>query len=242
MTVQTFARYTPTHRRARRRGPSLAGLAFSGITATVGIVALGAPALAAGEGAVWHLNETSGTTAFDSSGNGNDGTAQNVVMTGSGYEFNGTSSKVLVPTSDSLNPGTDVFSFSVTFRSSVAPGQGLDYDLMRKGLTVTKGGEYKVEVLQANGKARALCVVKDTNRKALQIRGTTNLTDGNVHTITCTRTSTGLTLVVDNLAPRTKAGVTGSISNTAPVSLGAKAEGGAEADWFDGVILDASIS
>jgi hypothetical protein len=241
MTVQTFARYTPTHRRARRRGPSLAGLAFSGITATVGIVALGAPALAAGEGAVWHLNETSGTTAFDSSGNGNDGTAQNVVMTGSGYEFNGTSSKVLVPTSESLNPGTAAFSFSVTFRSSVSPGPGLDYDLMRKGLTVTKGGEYKVEVLQANGKARALCVVKDADRKALQIRGTTNLTDGEAHTITCTRTSTGLTLVVDNLAPRTKAGATGMINNTAPVSLGAKAEGGAEADWFDGVLLDASI-
>jgi hypothetical protein len=241
MIVQPFVRYTPRHRRDRR-GPALTGVAASGLTAAVGVVALAAPAMAAGERAVWHLDETAGSTAFDSSGNGNDGLATDVLMTGSGYVFNGSTSKVVVPSSDSLNPGTAAFSFSVTFQSSVAPGAGLDYDLLRKGLTTTSGGEYKVEVLEANGKARALCVVKDSAKKALQIRGTTNLTDGNVHTITCTRTSTGLTVVVDNLAPRTKSGSTGSVSNTAPLSLGAKAEGGPGADWFNGVILDASVS
>ena len=238
MTVQPFVKYVPKHRRDRR-GPALGGMAVSGITATVGVVALAAPAMAVGERAVWHFDETSGSTAFDSSGNGNNGTAENVVMTGDGYVFDGHSSKVVVPSSESLNPGTSPFSFSVTFQSSVAPGDGLDYDLLRKGLTTTRGGEYKVEVLQANGKARALCVVKDSAKKVLQIRGTTNLTDGKVHTITCTRTSTGLTVVVDNLAPRTKAGSTGTIANTAPLALGAKAEGG---DWFDGVLLEASVS
>ncbi|HEX3223693.1 MAG TPA: LamG-like jellyroll fold domain-containing protein [Nocardioides sp.] len=241
MTAHARTKYSPKHRR-RRRGPALTGVAASGLGAAVGVVALAAPALAAGERAVWHFDETSGTTAVDSSGNGNDGTAQDVVMTGSGYVFNGVSSKVVVPTSDSLNPGTAAFSFSVTFQSSVAPGSGLDYDLLRKGLTTTSGGEYKVEILQANGKARALCVVKDSAKKALQIRGTTNLTDGQVHTITCTRTSAGLTLVVDNLAPRIKSGSTGTVSNTAPLSIGAKAEGGPGADWFNGVILDASVS
>jgi hypothetical protein len=240
MTAQPFVKYVPKHRRDRR-GPALGGVAVSGITATLGVVALAAPAMAAVDRAVWHLDETSGSTAFDSSGNGNHGTAENVVMTGNGYQFDGHSSKVVVPSSASLNPGTADFSFSVTFQSSVAPGTGLDYDLLRKGLTTTSGGEYKVEVLQANGKARALCVVKDSAKKALQIRGTTNLTDGKEHTITCTRTSTGLTLVVDNLAPRTKAGSTGTIGNTAPLSLGAKAEGGAGADWFDGVLLEASV-
>ena len=241
MTAHSRTKYSPKHRR-RRRGPALTGVAASGLGAAVGVVALAAPALAAGERAVWHFDETSGTTAVDSSGNGNDGTAEDVVMTGSGYVFNGVSSKVVVPTSDSLNPGTAAFSFSVTFQSSVAPGAGLDYDLLRKGLTTTSGGEYKVEILQANGKARALCVVKDSAKKALQIRGTTNLTDGQVHTITCTRTSAGLTVVVDNVAQRTKAGSTGTVANTAPLSIGAKAEGGSGADWFNGVILDASVS
>jgi concanavalin A-like lectin/glucanase superfamily protein len=241
MRVQPFARYSPRHRRGSR-SPAVAGLALSGVTAAVGVVAFAAPALAAGERAVWHLDETSGTTAFDSSGNANNGSATDVVMTGSGYTFNGSSSKVTVPSSSSLNPGTAAFSFSVTFQSSVAPGAGLDYDLLRKGLTTTAGGEYKVEILQANGRTRALCVVKDSAKKVLQIRGTTNLTDGQVHTITCSRTSSGLTLVVDNLSPRTKSGSTGSISNTAPLSLGAKAEGGPGADWFNGVLLDASVS
>src|SRR4051812_27936276 len=241
MTVQPLGKYVPKHRRDRR-GPAPGGVAVSGITATLGVVALAAPAMAAVDGAVWHLDETSGSTAFDSSGNGNNGTAENVVMTGTGYEFDGHSSKVVVPSSTSLNPGTADFSFSVTFQSTVAPGAGLDYDLLRKGLTTTSGGEYKVEVLEANGKARALCVIKDSAKKALQVRGTTNLTDGKVHTITCTRTGTGLTVVVDNLAPRTKSGSTGSISNTAPLALGAKAEGGPGADWFDGVLLEASVS
>lgn len=217
-------------------------MAAAGVAAAVGVVAFAAPAMAAGERGLWHLDETSGTTAFDSSGNGNDGTAENVVMTGSGYVFDGSSSKVVVPTSSSLNPGTAGFSYSVTFQSSVAPGPGLDYDLLRKGLATTSGGEYKVEILQANGKARALCVVKDSAKKALQIRGTTDLTDGKVHTITCTRSSSGLTLVVDSLAARTQAGATGSISNTAPLSIGAKAEGGPGADWFDGEILEAAVT
>ncbi len=241
MTVQPRVKYSPRHRRDRR-GPARAGVAASGLTAALGVVALAAPAMAAGERAVWHFDETSGSTAFDSSGNGLDGTSENVVMTGSGYVFNGSTSKVVVPSSPTLNPGTAAFSFSVTFQSSVAPGAGLDYDLLRKGLTTTVGGEYKVEILQANGKARALCVVKDSAKKALQIRGTTDLTDGKVHTITCTRTSAGLTVVVDNLAPRTKSGSSGSVSNTAPLSIGAKAEGGPGADWFNGVILDASVS
>jgi Concanavalin A-like lectin/glucanases superfamily len=107
---------------------------------------------------------------------------------------------------------------------------------------VTSGGEYKVEVINANGKSRALCVVKDSAKKALQIRGTTNLTDGAVHTITCTRTGAGLTLVVDNLPPKTKAGTTGSIANTAALAIGAKVEGGPQADWFNGTILEASVS
>jgi hypothetical protein len=241
MSAKPRSSYVPRHRR-QRRAPAVAGLAACGVGAAIGVVGFAGPALAAGERGLWHLDETAGSTAFDASGNGNDGAASNVGMDGSGYLFDGSSSVVVVPTSDSLNPGTSAFSFSVTFRTSVAPGAGLDYDLMRKGLTTTSGGEYKVEILQANGKSRALCVVKDSAKKALQIRGNTDLADGRVHTITCSRTATGLTVIVDGLAPRTKSGATGSISNSAPVSLGAKAEGGPGADWFNGELFEASVS
>lgn len=198
------------------------------------------PASAATDQARWLLDETSGTTAFDSSGNGNDGVAQNTTGNGSSYFFNGFSSRIVVPTSASLNPGTANFSFAVTFATSVKPAPGEDYDLLRKGLAATKGGEYKVEVINANGKARALCLVKDANKVTATIRGTTDLADGVTHTITCAKTNTGVTMFVDNLAPRTKTvGSLGSVSNSALLVLGAKAEGG---DWYNGSMSEASVT
>ena len=210
------------------------------VSAVGSIAAVAVPASAATDRARWLLDESGATTtAFDSSGNGNDGTAYDTTGDGSSYLFNGVSSKVVVPTSDSLNPGTADFAFSITFATSVAPGPGEDYDMLRKGLAVTKGGEYKIEVINANGKARALCLVKDSNKVTAQIRGITNLADGLTHTITCAKTSTGVTMYVDGLAPRTKSvSSLGSVANTASLVIGAKAEGG---DWYNGAVSEASV-
>ncbi len=209
------------------------------VVAFAATVALAAPAVAATDRARWLFDET-GPTAFDSSGNGNDGSVQDVGQDGSGYTFNGSSSKVLVPSSPSLNPESADFSFSVTFSTDVSPGNGEDYDLMRKGIAATKGGEYKVEVINANGKSRALCLVKDSRKVTASIRGITNLTDGRTHTITCAKSSKGVTMYVDELAARTKTvSSLGSVSNTAPLVIGAKAEGG---DWYNGYLEEASVS
>ena len=62
---------------------------------------------------------------------------------------------VVVPDSPTLNPGTADFSFSVQVQTSVVPDVGKDYDLMRKGNVGTKGGEYKIEMTRASGKAKA---------------------------------------------------------------------------------------
>src|SRR5918993_5084564 len=51
----------------------------------------------------WQMDETSGQM-IDSSGNNNNGTPKDVVRTGSAYVFNGSTSYVAVPDSDSLNP------------------------------------------------------------------------------------------------------------------------------------------
>ena len=189
--------------------------------------------------AVWHFEEVGGTTAFDSSGNGNDGANDNVLGDGGAYTFDGVDSRVVVPNSLSLNPGADDFSFSVTFTTS-SPAVGEDYDLLRKGLAGTTGGEYKVEVLKVNGIARALCLVKDTNKVTASIRGTTDLADGAVHTITCNKTSTGVTMFVDALAPRTKTvHALGSVSNVNDLFIGTKQLSGG--DWFQGSMLEARV-
>ncbi len=57
--------------------------------------------------AVWLMDENSGRTMTDSSGNGNDRTIYHVTMTGAnGYKFDpGSRSKAVVPNSATLNPG-----------------------------------------------------------------------------------------------------------------------------------------
>ena len=227
---------------AVRRGRPLlsraGAIAGSAWLVAAGAVATAAPTSAATERAHWLLNESSGTAALDSTSNHNNGRNQNIAMTGAGYTFNGTSSRVIVPSSASLNPGTGDFTFSVTFSTSSSPAKGEDYDLLRKGVASTSGGEYKIEIINTSGASRALCIAKDSRKVVAKVQGTTNLTDGRVHTITCTKTSSGLTLTVDSLAPRRKAIALGTISNTAPLVLGAKAEGG---DWYRGFMDEARV-
>src|SRR5215213_7269996 len=114
--------------------------------------------------AVWLMSETSGTTMTDSSGYANNGTTYNVTMTGAnGYVFDPAKrSKVVVHDSATLDPGSKTFSYSVKVKTSRVPASGTDYDLLRKGVTATTGGEYKIEILNVNGQGRAFCLVKDS--------------------------------------------------------------------------------
>jgi hypothetical protein len=223
------------------------------VVVVAGALSLAAPHAAAASGyrAHWSLDEVGSTVAVDSSGNGNDGTNSHIVGDGAGYVFNGTDSRVVVPSSASLNPGSADFSWSVTLSMSAPPSPvGETYDVLRKGLVTNKGGDYKVEVKNVKGKALARCVAKtiQTNgtKVLASIQGTKTLADGQPHVVTCAKTATGITLTVDSLAPRTKAyaGGLGSVSNTADLALGAKAEDTATTgfDWFAGEIFDAWVA
>jgi hypothetical protein len=202
-------------------------------------------------GAHWSLDEIGSSIAFDSSGNDNNGNNYNVVGDGAGYTFNGVDSRVIVPTSGTLNPGTANFSWGVTLSMTRPPSPlGETYDVLRKGLVTTQGGDYKVEVKNVNGKALARCVAKsfrsDGTKVLAAIQGTTTLADSRPHVVTCTKTSSSITLKVDSLTPLTKAfaGGLGSVSNTSNLALGAKAESTASTgfDWFEGVIFDAWVA
>ena len=199
----------------------------------------------------WTLDEISSPTAVDSSGNGNDGTNHNVVGDGSGYTFDGQDSRVIVPSSPNLNPGFADFSWGVTLSMSSPPQPlGETYDVLRKGLVTTKGGDYKFEVKNVKGKAVARCVSRSFRRNGTKVlatvQGPTNLADGHQHVVTCVKTSTSITLYVDALNPRTKSysGGLGSVSNGSDLALGAKAESTATTgfDWFAGEIYDAWVS
>jgi hypothetical protein len=229
------------------------------VAATFAVAALlslaAAPRAMAADGqsyrAHWSLDEMGSPIAVDSSENGNDGTNYHVVGDGAGYTFNGVDSRVIVPTAGILNPGAADFSWGVTLSMAQPPSPlGETYDVLRKGLVTTKGGDYKLEVKNVKGKALARCVAKtwrsDGTKVLAAIQGTTTLADSRAHVVTCTKTSTSITLKVDFLTPRTKtfSGGLGSVSNTANLALGAKAESTASTgfDWFEGVLFDAWVA
>lgn len=202
-------------------------------------VFLSGAARAASTAGLWHMDETSGTTAVDSSGNGNNGSLSNIAFvtpgfdgTGGAYSFNGTSSKVLVPDAPSLNPGSANITITLHVKFTVAPPPSVgDYDLVRKGTT----NYYKIEIM-ASGQAN--CHFHGT----VGGKGFTfgpNLADGNWHTITCTKTPTQISGTVDGISASKTVNI-GSISSTVPLSLGGKSKG--SQDLYNGVMDEVSIA
>jgi hypothetical protein len=193
----------------------------------------------------WAFDE-SGTPAVaaDSSGNHNDGTDYNIQGDGQAYSFNGTNSRVIVPTSSTLNPGTGGFSFGVTLLMTQAPAVGETYDVLRKGLSTTAGGDYKFEVANVNGLALGRCIVRDSQKVAAITRAGTSLADGAQHDVTCTRAGNSISISVDGVTKATKTVTSlGTVSNSSDLAVGAKAESSATTgfDWYLGKIYDAWV-
>lgn len=193
---------------------------------------------------LWHMDETSGTTAYDSSGHNNDGSLTHITFvspgfdgTGGAYSFDGTSSQVRVPSSASLNPGTQAITVTVHVKFTLLPGSVGDYDLVRK---TGSGTFYKIEI---GPKGQAVCLFKGTTGKGRVVFGPA-LNDGSWHTITCTRTwpSTQgevVTAIVDGQSSG-KAASVGSISGPTPLVLSGKKTG--TQDLYNGVMDEVSIA
>jgi hypothetical protein len=206
--------------------------------ATALLVATAAPASAATTVALWHMNEASGQTMVDSSGSGNAGTLENVTRvapgfngTGRAYQFNGTSSRVIVPNSSSLNPGASNITITAHVRFSQKPSTAVgDYDLVRKQ---TASARYKVEILLSG---KAYCTFKGTGGTLSMARGP-DLSDNRWHTIICKKTPNRIILIVDG-SSFTRNGSVGSISNGISVVLGGKPTTG---DWYKGMMDEVKI-
>ena len=145
-----------------------------------------------------------------------------------------------VPSSESLNPGRANISFTLDAKFTQPPTTAVgDYDLIRKGLASTAGGDYKMEILPRNNrtKAKAFCFFKDSAGTVGKIINGPNLADGRWHTLRCTKTPTSVQLTVDGTT-YTQAALLGSISNSAPLTIGAKTGGG---DWYSGEMDEVSV-
>jgi hypothetical protein len=192
---------------------------------------------------LWHMDETSGSTMRDSVGP-NNGTLTNVALGQPGFlngafGFNGSSSIIKVPNNASLIPGASDFTVTVHVKFSAVPSAAIgDYDLIRRGLSSSTGGDWKVEILpRDNGTtAKASCQASGSGGSRTNTNGP-NLANNAWHTITCIKRASSLTLQVDGVTyPKTA--TIGSITNTSRLTLGAKSSG----DWFGGLMDEVSFS
>jgi len=220
--------------------------AVLGTAVAAGVLGAPHPLAAPSYQAHWTLDEIGSSTAADVTGNGNDGRNQSIVGDGSSYAFNGTSSRVIVPDAPDLNPGFANFSYSVTLSMTTPPESGETYDVLRKGLVTNKSGDYKIEIVNSKGKAEARCVfnsfLANGTKVLASVMKSVDLANGKPHTVTCTKTSTSLTIAVDALPVHVKDfPALGSVSNAAGLGIGAKAEDDPSSgyDWFKGRLYDA---
>jgi Concanavalin A-like lectin/glucanases superfamily len=205
-----------------------------------GRVALNTTASSSSVVGLWHLDETSGTTAFDSSGHGNNGAISGPVTLGvpghlnTAYSFV-PKSTVIVPNASDLVPGTAKITISYWLKTRTLPCcNGIDYDMFTKGNSSSKGGQIKLEV-QENG--QALCAFRGS-LGSKQLKAGPNVVDGQWHQVTCVRNGTQIVETVDGKSfSVTKA--TGAITVTDPIRLGSHKGGG---DWYKGVLDEVTYS
>jgi len=178
--------------------------------------------------AQWKMDDT-GTTMTDSSGHHHNGTLHNVIpgqpgFSGKSFLFSGKPSFVSVPSATDLNPVTSNFTITLHVKFPARPSSAVgDFDVLRKGLSTTDGGSYKIEILQSG---KAFCDFRGATHEG-SLTGTKALAVNTWHTITCTRTATSMKLVVDG-STISKTVTTGTISNTGNLYIGAKNSSGGD--------------
>jgi hypothetical protein len=195
-------------------------------------------AAAAATVSFWHMNERSGSTMVDSVG-GFHGRARDVTVGvpahyGLGYRFNGSSSVVRVPHTSRHNvPARTTFTVDALVRFPDPPRTVGDFDLVRKGLSGTADGHWKMEIFR---NARGYCQFRGSSG-TVTINTGPRLDDNRWHRISCVKRARSVTLVVDGRRYTRRQRI-GAIGNRAPLAVGAKASGG---DWYRGLMDEVSI-
>jgi hypothetical protein len=217
-------------------------LGWAGLVAGATIALTSPAAAGAATVALWHMDETSGTTMTDSVGS-NHGSLRRVDLglpgfSGTAYGFGGLGSIATVPSAAALNPGSASFTATVHFRTSAVPSDDSG-DVMRKGLSTNSKTYWKMELRPnpTHTRARLRCLYQGSRAKATITALPKNVADGAWHTVQCFKTSAVVGVIFDGVTRTTSARV-GSISNGAALTLGAKS---ASDDPFGGVLDEAAF-
>lgn len=191
----------------------------------------------------WHMDEGAGATRMvDSSPYGNHGSVYSVRtgvdgLGGRAYDFDDRPSVVTVPDSSTLDPGSRRLAISVYVRMSTPVG---DWNVLEKGRWSTAGGQYKIEIQRRDSGRRGVAQCRlSGSRTATLLQGGPNLADGRWHRIICRKNDTHVSLQVDAAVVAQRAVTIGSISNSAPLTIGAKNRRGGDQyiGYVDGPIV-----
>lgn len=193
-----------------------------------------ANATPAGTVALWHMDETSGTVMHDAVG-GHNGTIFSAQLgvpgfAGTAYGFSG-KAYVSVPSAADLNPGSANMTVTLHVRTTSAPATP-DWDLIRKGLYTTAGGEFKMEY-QPSGQAS--CGFNGSANYGELMAGPP-INDGKWHTVQCVKTATAIKVIVDGVS-YSKTVTIGTIANTSAVPIGARPG----SEYFQGALDEGSL-
>lgn len=194
--------------------------------------------------AQWNMDETSGTTMVNSSGNHNNGTLYGPVQVGvpgptghgTAYSFSG-KSDADVPYSSTLVAGSANIDISFWLNTTNLPSSG-DYDLVRMGDYPAQ--EYKVELLKSNQIACTYHGSSSSNNAT----GGASLNNGQWHYVQCIKTASAIQVWIDGVLVHSTSAVIGSVSPPSDVNVGAHGNPGSASgyDWYQGELDDVSIS
>jgi hypothetical protein len=163
--------------------------------------------------------------AEDSSGHGHDGVNQGRPdvglpgVRGTSYSFDQDGSWVQIPSTPRLNPQTRDFLYSAWINFDHRPVRRETYDIIRKGLAFSSGGDFKLEIVPPG---RIKCSAKDSSGYLASITNTeTDVADGRWHHVGCARTGRTWSVGVDGVRTSEPTAL-GRVGNTVALSLGSK--------------------
>ncbi len=161
--------------------------------------------------ALWHMDDTD-TTMSDASPYSNTGQLTNVdvgqpaVFSGTSFGFDasdGLNSFVMVPDNDdSLDPG-DANITITAWVSLTGPLFDDSYDLVRKGLGGTAGGDWKMEVkniMNQGAVGKLKCTFRGQPGARIIKTARPDIIDGQPHELKCIKTPTSVIAMVDGRA------------------------------------------
>jgi hypothetical protein len=123
---------------------------------------------------------------------------------------------IQVPDNLNLEPGDATVTFTIEMRFRTSNKFG---NVVQKGQATTRGGQWKIQ----NPQGRPSCLFKGSLRR-VATRVPVAINDDLWHVLTCVRTPTRVTALVDGVEVNHQNGSTGSIDNAFPMTVGGKIE------------------